>query len=164
MDQGDGTCFVPLTQGKHSILDADDARLIVRPWFAAHIEKLWYAHSNVNGKTKKLHRVILGLTDTSIDIDHEDGDGLNNRRSNLRVCTHAQNMANRSKNALSSSKYKGVCNRDGRWTAQIQVAGIKQYLGSFDSEEDAARAYNYAALRLSGKFARINNELEAFNG
>lgn len=104
-----------------------------------------------------MHRVILGA-EPGKEVDHRDGDPLNNQRSNLRLCTHAENMKNRAAHRGSVSRFKGVYPDPRRsvWRAQIRSNGSKASLGTFTREEDAARAYDEAALRLHGDFARLN--------
>ena len=91
-------------------------------------------------------------------VDHVDGNGLNNQRSNLRPTTQAQNLANQLKRLGVTSKFKGVCWRDrpSPWRATITVDGRQRGLGSFADEEQAARAYDAAALDLFGDRARLN--------
>jgi len=112
--------------------------------------------SAVNGKRTSLlmHTLITGWP----MVDHADHDGLNNQRSNLRAATHAQNMANRRSVLGSSSIYKGVRLRPElhKWRAQITVCGVPRYLGLFSDEEEAALAYNTAALEAFGEFAYLN--------
>ena len=99
-----------------------------------------------------MHSLITGFA----EVDHWDGDGLNNRRSNLREVTHAQNMGNARKQYGCSSQYKGVYWGGKKWQAQIGVNHGTRYLGRFVNEEDAARAYDAAALEAWGEFARLN--------
>jgi hypothetical protein len=104
------------------------------------------------------HKLVLGFPKTQ--IDHRNGNGLDNRKANLRPATGSQNCSNRGKrNEVCTSKYKGVCLKQGkstwdvRWVAQING----QYLGSFTTEIAAAQAYNAAALTLHGDFAVFNH-------
>jgi len=95
--------------------------------------------------------------DPGFDVDHIDGNKLNNRRSNLRVATRSQNSANRGPTG-GTSKFKGVryCKDKGRYRAEIQADGRYIHLGYFDVEVDAARAYDQAAVTHYGEFAYTN--------
>lgn len=100
-----------------------------------------------------MHQFIMG----SIGIDHINTDGLDNRRSNLRVANQTQNTANTRLRLTSKSGYKGVSlqtRSSSRWVAQIRVGGKQLHIGTFSSPEDAARAYDAAALAAWGEFAR----------
>ena len=96
-------------------------------------------------------------------VDHIDGNSLNNRRSNLRICTPRQNTANRAKTRNGTSRFKGVhfCTRDRKWRAQIGVDGARRFIGDFDDEVEAARAYDRKAAELFGEFAYLNFPEEA---
>lgn len=109
--------------------------------------------------TTLMHKLITGWPRT----DHIDHDGLNNQRSNLRQATCAQNMHNRRPGTPHSSQYKGVSwsKRAGKWQALIKAEGKARWLGTFASEEQAAIAYNIAALELHGQFACLNLIQEA---
>ena len=87
-----------------------------------------------------------------MDVDHKNGDPLDNRRKNLRVCTHRQNCQGRRPNKNCLSKYKGVSWFKGKWTAMIN----QKYLGRFDNEINAAKAYDEKAKELYGEYAYIN--------
>ncbi len=101
----------------------------------------------------RMHKLITGWPRT----DHIDGDGLNNQRSNLRPASNRENTQNQRKTTKpTSSKYKGV-SRVQHWVAQIGLAGRVTYLGRFQDEDDAARAYNAAARELFGEYARLND-------
>lgn len=89
-------------------------------------------------------------------VDHKDGDGLNNRRHNLRGCTRRDNSANSRKRQHTSSRFKGVSYNSGKWLATIGYDRKTHYLGRYDTEEDAAMAYDRAALRHFGTFAKVN--------
>jgi hypothetical protein len=108
----------------------------------------------------KIHRIILGLDDPLIKVDHKDGNGLNNMRSNLRIANESQNGANRRKepSGIRSSFFKGVswCPKTRAWRAGIQKNKQTIHLGSFNNERHAARAYNFAATALFGRFAKLN--------
>lgn len=120
-----------------------------------------YIFGSVYGEVMSLHRFICFLfNDDKRIVDHEDRNKLNCQRYNLRICNRTQNQANsrKYKNG-TSSKYKGVSyhveNRN--WFARIVVNGKAKFLGSYWVEEEAARAYNVAALEAFGEFARLNS-------
>ena len=112
-----------------------------------------YASSGV--KSIKMHRLIM-QTPKGMHTDHIDGNGLNNQRSNLRICTQSQNGMNRGAQINSTSGNKGVFKRGKRWKSQIKVGKKIKYLGYFASKTEAAIAYNKAALEHFGEFARLN--------
>lgn len=99
-----------------------------------------------------MHVLIMGQA----GIDHADGDGLNNRRSNLRPATHSQNMANQGPNSRNTSGFKGVSRMRSKWRAVLRVNGRDQWLGVYLTPEDAARAVDAAALTAWGEYARLN--------
>ena len=113
----------------------------------------------------KLHRFVLGLAkgDGTI-VDHVNGIGLDNRRSNLRLASHSGNQCNRGKYGLGHPKYKGVFkhSRSPKWQVSIGFNRQKFYIGMFASEIDAARAYDIAAIDLHGEFARLNFPREEY--
>jgi hypothetical protein len=122
-----------------------------RSYYAAHIE---------GGKIVYMHRVIINAPVGSI-VDHRYGNGLDNRKVNLRIVTRTQNQYNRRKTAKkTSSKYKGVHFKKviNRYSAEICCNGKRTHLGYFDNEIDAAKAYDKAAKELHGEFARLNFE------
>lgn len=111
-----------------------------------------------NEKRHQAHRVLLGVTDPKILVDHRNGDGLDCRRGNMRLATYAQNCANSRVRATSMTGFKGVrsdSRRPGLWRAAIGKRPTK-YLGWFKTPEDAARAYDKAARERWGEFALCN--------
>jgi hypothetical protein len=105
-----------------------------------------------------LHREIMNNPDGLL-VDHANGDGLDNRRTNLRLATHSQNQFNKRKTkSKTSSRFIGVYfeKRKNRWMARIHYHGKRIWLGSFKSEFDAAKAYDAAAKKYHGEFARLN--------
>jgi hypothetical protein len=105
----------------------------------------------------RMHRLIMGVTDPAIQVDHEDGNGLNNQRSNLRIATHGQNQQNRGVQSNNQLGVKGVyvVRKTGRYAARIGVDGRYIGLGSYLTVEEAARAYEEAALQYHGEFAHV---------
>ena len=104
-----------------------------------------------------MHRVIL-KTPKGMDTDHRNGDGLDNRRCNLRICTKSQNSINRKMQSNNTSGYRGVYwhKRDKKWLAHIKIDGKKINFGYCSTKEQAAEAYNEAAKKHYGEFARLN--------
>lgn len=105
-----------------------------------------------------MHRLILGLSDPATEGEHRDGDGLNNRRNNLRVATHPQNCKNQRKRVTNTSGFVGVHwhARLRKYRARITVNYQRISVGCFDSAEEAARARDAKATELHGEFARLN--------
>ncbi len=154
-----------LTQGKIALVDDEDFnRLNVYKWYAYKKPNknrlIWYAARSTAAipHTLKMHREILGLHDPKIQVDHRNGDGLNNQKFNLRQALHGQNQQNMRKHVGCTSRFKGVYwhRQRGKWSAKIMVNRISRYLGLYTSEEDAARAYDKAAKCFFGEFALVN--------
>lgn len=160
--------LIPLTQGQYAIVNESDYKsLSIYKWYAhrnlRETHKNWKAQRCIfkNGmrKTVLMHRFILGIKNPKIQIDHENMDGLWNTRSNLRIASPQGNSSNRAKfYGKATSKFKGVCwyRRHKRWQSQILVNGKKMYLGFYKSEIEAAWAYDWAAQKFFGEFARLN--------
>jgi hypothetical protein len=153
---------IQLTRGYFTLVDDKDFEFLSQlKWYAA-IDKSGnvYAVRNslkVNKKRKLIymHRVLLNATDGLL-VDHIDGNSLNNSRSNLRMCTNAQNMRNRGRQINNSTGFCGVVRRGDRFIAKIQVHRKDFYLGSFLTPEEAARAYDAAVKIHHGEFANLN--------
>ncbi len=149
---------INLTQGKVTIVDDDVyAEQCYHKWCLDGTGR--YANRSVGTRiTHKaifLHRLILNAQPGDI-CDHINGDTLDNRRENLRLVTKSQNSQNRVRQSNNTSGYKGVSWCQGKWQAYIKVNGKKIHLGTFSTPEEAARAYDAAAIKYFGKFAVLN--------
>jgi hypothetical protein len=156
IDNGDGTHTIPLTRGLSSVIDSTDADFAGRfNWCALLTSGKFYAkRRRPDGTTELLHVALAG--EPGLEVDHVDGDGLNNRRCNLRPATSSQNKHNRGKGRNNTSGFKGVWwhKQHGRWAADIWLHSKKRFLGLFDTAELAHAAYCKAAAELHGEFAR----------
>ena len=154
---------IALTRGKFAIVDAEDYYQLSKfNWYAKPDGKTIYAGRTDDRKAIIMHRVIMGAPD-HLSVDHIDHNGLNNRRSNLRLCTKAQNSRNVFSYKGSTSKYKGVCwyKKGGKWSAKIKLNNKTYHLGHFEDEIAAAKAYDKKAVELHGEFACLNFPPEA---
>jgi hypothetical protein len=155
---GDKSRLIPLTQGKFAIVDAEDYEKLNRyKWHAIRQANTFYAVRRQGNKKIRMHRVITNAP-KGLDCDHIDHNGLNNRKKNLRLCTRLQNSRNQRARKGGTSKYKGVYwHKDQKkWHAGISSCGKSYFLGSFDNEVDAAKAYDKKAKVLFGQFACLN--------
>jgi len=138
------------------VVEIDEADLeTIRPytWLICNDAPRFYALTYINRKPVRMHQMLTGFPKT----DHKDGNGLNNKRDNLRVCNSNQNQHNRRKHKTGSSKYKGVrLTPTGKWQARIKFHSKEIYIGSFDFEIDAAKAYDSKAKELFGEFCNTN--------
>lgn len=156
---------IELTKGYKTIVDDDDFEYLCKQkWHVKICGRSHYACGkkwNTSTQTStniKMHRTILGVTDPKIIVDHADGDGLNNIRSNIRICTRSENQANRMIK-YGSSMYRGVSwdKRAEKWHCYIGWERKMIHLGSFDNEIDAAKRYNQEAEKLFKEFAVFND-------
>jgi hypothetical protein len=156
--------LIPATLGFSAMVDdADFAALSAFSWYAhntggrGHIGKRPARRTSISEGRKVLFLVHhLVKAPAGMVVDHINGNPWDNRRENLRVCTHAENLRNRAKHRGTSNVYKGVYARGRRWIAIIGFEGQAFILGAYDAACDAARAYDDAALYLHGRFARLN--------
>lgn len=154
-----GTIWLP--GGYVCFVDPEDVPLVSEfSWVAKTQRGRQYAHSTRRrGKPRLFLHVLLMGTREGFRIDHIDNDGLNNRRSNLRWATGTQNQANKKRQHNGRSRYKGVwfpTKAHPHWRAAVMCNGVRYFLGVFDTEEAAARAYDAKAKELFGEFARVN--------
>ncbi len=162
---------IPLTKGYTAIVSPEDIDLLNFKWYAETKQGVWktqYARRSIsNGDNVKrkefMHRAVMRRVMgrdllSSEFIDHINGDGLDNRRENLRLASHTENNQNRRINRNNTSGYKGVYwnKNEGKWRARIMAHGKRHVLGQFVSIIDAAKAYNDAALKYYGEFADLN--------
>lgn len=162
--------YIPLTHGYEAIIDVADILLVHgRNWHAVIEGKMLYACRNapiINGKwggRLRLHRVIMNAPN-QFQVDHINCDGLDNRRSNLRIVTASQNQCNKRKPSMTTSMYKGVAwNKNAKkWQSAITINGNIKYLGIFADERSAHLAYCEASRELHGQYGRTSNE-RAYN-
>lgn len=169
---------IPLTQGQVALVDDDDFEYLNQhKWYAHKRHGIYYAIRNVyleNGKRSaiKMHRFIMNMqpSDKTM-IDHIDRNGLNNQKHNLRKCTNQENRRNSIKQSKkSTSIYKGVVMHTHKqfnkkkqqivyyrsWHARIVINGKRKVIGCFKTEDEAAIAYNQAAISHYGEFALLN--------
>ncbi len=150
--------YIKLTQGKVVLVDDEDfEKLNQYKWRLAKRGKTIYAQTRFPNSVQILMHRFLMNTPQGMETDHIDGDGLNNQRNNLRICTHRENSMNQRKRQ-GTSKYKGVYFRKDRkkWTTRIKVNGRTIHLGNFFEEDKAAMAYNAAAYIYYRNFAKLN--------
>ncbi len=155
---------IPLTQGQIALIDNEDYDLVSQYKWCAwwdHLGKRYYSQTGIGCKphrhTVQMHRFILGLTDPKMHTDHINGNGLDNRRCNLRACSPSQNKCNTKKQINNASGYKGVYlhKQAKRWRAAIQLHNKRISLGLYGTPEEAYAAYCKAALELHGEFAHL---------
>jgi hypothetical protein len=153
---------IPLTQGYMALVDDEDYDRVSQFKWHARVQRhtVYVGRSVYSGgrhTVMYLHRFILDAP-RGIEVDHTDGDGLNCRRSNLRLADRVLNNGNRAKTVRGSSPYKGVSLNacSGTWRAKIRFQGTNIGLGFFRDPIDAARAYDAAARMYFGEFARVN--------
>ena len=149
--------YIALTQGKFAIVDAANYEWLNQyKWTASRVGATWYARRQSKGVTIFMHREIM-QPPRHIVVDHIDHNGLHNRLTNMRLCTRRQNNYN-SRTASGSSSYKGVSYDIAarKWRATINHQGRHYHLGLFESEIQAARAYDKKAKELFGPYAYLN--------
>lgn len=155
--------YIFITQkngSRHTVrVSPSDFDLLSR--YSWHVTKAgwkFYARTTLNGRNILMHRMLM-IPGPAQVVDHVDDDGLNNMRENLRLCSNAENTARQRRTENSgSSRFRGVSwnRRDHNWRVSIRVRGSSHFLGHYDEEQDAARAYDAKAVEMFGEFARLN--------
>jgi len=156
---------IKLTRGYVALVsDEDYDRISVHKWCAS---ESWsrgkmhnvYAIRSADGYTLRMHRFILGVDEHKVEVDHIDGNGLNNQRHNLRTGSRSDNATNMPKRKDAKwSEFKGVVLhvQSGLWRCELSLGGVRIYLGYYRTEIEAAMAYDIASLLFRGEFARLN--------
>lgn len=146
-DYYEGTTF----DGQKFKIDAEDYPLISQ--YKWHVDSNGYLLTKINGKSIKMHRLILSLDDPSLEVDHIEHDQLDNRKSKLRIVNRTQNTQNTRVSTVNTSGVKGVYPQGDHWCAQINCDGKRYYLGYFANKEDAINARLKAEQELHKEFA-----------
>jgi hypothetical protein len=155
---------IPLTKGKVAIVDVTSLPILEhKSWYSNYRGAAWYAFTDHKGIPLAMHRILLGLQKgDKVFVDHKNKDGLDNRKCNLRTCTNQQNQQNAKRRKDAPTRYRGITyakkslGSKKLWYAQIRINGKRISLGSHKTQRDAAIAYDLAAIRYHGEFARTN--------
>lgn len=144
---------IELTRGQVALVDNKHFDWLNQ--YSWHCTNKGYAAARVNGTFVLMHRLIMNAP-PGVEIDHIDGEKSNNQESNLRLASRAENAWNSKKPCGARSLYKGVSWSRGLWVASIKVNGKRYHLGCYKTQTTAALAYDHAARKHFGKFARLN--------
>lgn len=149
------TAEIVLTRGYVALVDDEDLdRINQYKWYASQGGggRKFYAVQATSKRRLRMHRLVLNAPD-GMEVDHINGDTLDNRKENLRLCNRHQNARNTRR---SDMPFKGICFQNKKWYARIVAAGKKRHLGCFHTATEAAQAYDRAARDYFGEFARLN--------
>jgi hypothetical protein len=151
--------FIPLTKGQTAIVDVEDFDFINQwNWSVSKSTNGFYAaRKNESGKMVYMHRLVINCPPGK-ETDHRSHDTLDNRKQNLRECTHDNNVCNVRISSNNTSGFKGVCwhKKASKWRSAISINDKTKHLGLFASKEEAAKAYDDAAKIYHGSFAQLN--------
>jgi hypothetical protein len=151
---------IKLTRGMAAFVDDGDFEWLSQfTWYAqTGYKKCYYACTHIGRKIISMHRLVMQASPEQ-QVDHENHNGLDNRRSNLRLCTQSLNNANK-RSFIGRSQFKGVTlwKKTKRWRGKIHKDGHQIHLGYFATEEEAAHAYDKAAVELYGEFSLTNKK------
>lgn len=153
--------FIELTRGKVAIVDDDDYVIVSRMnWYAKPDSKTWYAVGRNDRKAITMHRFIINPPE-GYEVDHRNGNGLDNRKINLRACLKKHNQRNKTICKNNQSGFKGVFKASSgfKFRAKLVCERIKFDLGRYESAIDAARAYDKAAIEHFGEYAKTNESM-----
>lgn len=150
--------IIPLTKGESTKIDTEDLNRITRyKWYFDRGYARRRFECNGVQRCMHMHREILQAPD-GFEVDHINGDTLDNRKANLRLVTRRENQFNSSSHMGSTSKFKGVFwyKHLQRWRVRLCIDRKSKHIGYFDDEVEAAKAYNVAALNIYGEYAKLN--------
>lgn len=151
-----GYVLLPLTRGVNAKIDPEMAEHLSQwNWCANPTKSGFYAQRKESGKTVYLHRFVAEADDGEV-VDHINGDTLDNRQMNLRVTSQSENMRNVSSRRASASGFLGVYPRNGRFIARIKIDGRHEFIGTFDTAEQAAEAYDARAMEIDPHTRGLN--------
>ena len=146
-----GTAIIVTSNGQHILIDEADIDKAMR--YSWCVSKTGYAVANIDGHVTKMHRYLLGLTSTDAIVDHINGNPLDNRRVNLRLCSNAENMRNmKAKKSISGATGVRLTSH-GRWNARITINGKGHHIGNYQTKGEAIQARREAEQKYFGEFA-----------
>lgn len=154
------TKIIPLTKGKVAIVDDEDFEWLSK--FKWCFDCGYAARRTTKKEGMKLvymHRYMSNVPN-DMEIDHINGDKLDNRRENLRICTHSENVLNQPIHKNSKTGKKGVFKHQGKFVAAIRINNKKIYIGIYSTVDEASKAYDEAAKKYHGEFARLNGDIK----
>jgi len=157
---------IKITKNRYALVDDEDYEILSKmKWHCHGKNGYFYASTYIDRKSILMHQFIVNPKN-GYSVDHKNGNGLDNTKINLRVCSHGENMRNRKINRNNTSGYKGVWRNKSflkKYTSEICINGRKMHLGVFESLEEAAMAYDAAAIKYFGEFARTNKSMGVLN-